>query len=88
VTEDQTAHLVRDDVRADELAEGVHAPVEAGESSSPVQRTGNDAVDGVLDSLDALVDTPVAEHVAVFEAAHDQLRAALADAGDTRPAQG
>jgi hypothetical protein len=50
--------------------------------------TGNDAVDRVLDSLDALADSPVAEHVAVFEAAHDQLRGALADAGNSQPAQG
>jgi hypothetical protein len=50
--------------------------------------TGNDVVDRVLDSLDALEDAPVAEHVAVFEAAHDQLRGALADAGSSRPAQG
>jgi hypothetical protein len=40
-------------------------------------RTGNDAVDRVLESLDALDDTPVDEHVAVFERAHEQLRAAL-----------
>ena len=51
-------------------------------------RTGNDAVDRVLDSLDGLADAPVAEHVAVFEAAHDQLRGALADAGNSQPAQG
>ena len=51
-------------------------------------RTGNHAVDRVLDSLDGLADAPVAEHVAVFEAAHDQLRGALADAGNSQPAQG
>ncbi len=50
--------------------------------------TGNDVVDRVLDSLDALEDAPVAEHVAVFEAAHDQLRGALADAGNSQPAPG
>jgi hypothetical protein len=40
-------------------------------------RTGNEAVDRVLESLDALDDVPVDEHVAVFERAHEQLRAAL-----------
>lgn len=41
------------------------------------ERTGNEAVDGVLDSLAGLADQPVADHVAVFERAHEQLRAAL-----------
>ncbi|MDN5893076.1 MAG: hypothetical protein L0H93_03535 [Nocardioides sp.] len=41
------------------------------------ERTGNQAVDRVLDSLDALGDQPVDEHVAVFENAHSQLRKAL-----------
>lgn len=47
------------------------------------QRTGNVAVDRVLDSLDALEDAPVDEHVAVFEGAHERLRKALdgADSG-------
>jgi hypothetical protein len=40
-------------------------------------RTGNDAVDRVLDSLEALDDAPVDEHVAVYEKAHQQLRGAL-----------
>jgi hypothetical protein len=39
-------------------------------------------VDSVLDSLRELDDVPVSEHVAVFEAAHDRLRGALADAGE------
>jgi hypothetical protein len=43
--------------------------------------TGHDAVDGVLRSLEGLEEQPVDEHVAVFEAAHETLRAALADAG-------
>ncbi len=43
--------------------------------------TGNDTVDAVLASLEGLEDRPVDEHVAVFEAAHDALRGALADAG-------
>jgi hypothetical protein len=48
----------------------------APEPEEPV-RTGNEAVDGVLESLDSLDDAPVDEHVAVFERAHEQLRAAL-----------
>ena len=44
-------------------------------------RTGNPEVDGVLDSMDGLDDLPVDEHVAVFERAHEVLRAAL----DARP---
>jgi hypothetical protein len=47
--------------------------------------TGNPAVDAVLESLERLDDTPVAEHVAVFESAHERLRGALADAGEDRP---
>jgi hypothetical protein len=42
--------------------------------------TGHAAVDEVLGSLEGLEERPVAEHVAVFEAAHESLRAALADA--------
>ena len=44
-------------------------------------RTGDEAVDGVLDSLDGLDERPVDEHVAVFENAHERLRGAL----DARP---
>ena len=55
------------------------------EAAAPeaVERTGNPAIDSVLASLDSLADIPVADHVAVFEAAHDQLRSALAGAGDS-----
>jgi len=45
-------------------------------------RTGNATVDGVLTSLDGLDETPVDEHVAVFERAHEQLRSALDGARD------
>lgn len=40
-------------------------------------RTGVPAVDAVLDEVDGLADRPVAEHVAVYERAHDTLRRAL-----------
>lgn len=48
--------------------------------------TGNAAVDGVIASLASLAEQPVAEHVAVFERAHEQLRGALdAPAGPKPP---
>jgi len=46
------------------------------------EATGNPTVDAVLESLAGLEDTPVDEHVAVFETAHDTLRGALANAGN------
>jgi hypothetical protein len=49
--------------------------------NGPPEPTGDPAVDEVLASLEGLDARPLAEHVAVFEAAHDRLRAALADAG-------
>jgi hypothetical protein len=49
--------------------------------------SGDDRVDAVLASLSDLDDRPVAEHVPVFESAHDRLRDALARAGD-EPAAG
>jgi hypothetical protein len=44
--------------------------------------TGHPDVDAVVASLEDLEGRPVAEHVAVFESAHDRLRSALADAGN------
>ena len=49
------------------------------EFAEPV-RTGVEEVDDVLASVEELEETPVDEHVAVFEDAHDRLRGAL-DAG-------
>jgi hypothetical protein len=48
----------------------------------PVDLTGHPAVDEVLQSMQGLQQRPVEEHVAIFEAAHEKLRAALANAGD------
>jgi hypothetical protein len=63
---------------ADESAE---QPLEA------VDPTGNAAVDAVLESLVGLAERPVSEHAAVFEQAHEQLRAALdAPSGPKPPA--
>lgn len=44
-----------------------------------------DAVDAVVASVEALEQRPLEEHVAVFEAAHEQLRRAL-DAPAAEPA--
>ena len=59
-------------------------PVEEPAPSS-VEPTGHPQVDAVLDSLAGLDGTPVEDHVAVFESAHDTLRSALANAGDVPP---
>lgn len=42
-----------------------------------LEPTGVESVDRVLTEVAALADCPVAEHVAVFEGAHEQLRRAL-----------
>jgi hypothetical protein len=51
-----------------------------------LEGTGNADVDAVVASLTALDDQPVAEHVAVFEQAHESLRRTLAGAGQDSPA--
>ena len=57
--------------------------------SEPVTRsagvpspTGHPLVDEVVSSLERLADLPVADHLAVYEAAHDRLREALAGTRD------
>jgi hypothetical protein len=69
---------------ADEHVEVAQVEQAVGTGRAPMQAelTGHDAVDEVLGSLERLDGRPVAEHVAVFEAAHEGLRVALADAGD------
>jgi hypothetical protein len=52
------------------------APAETDEPT----RTGIAGVDAVLEEVDRAADLPVAERVAVFERAHEQLRRALDDA--------
>jgi hypothetical protein len=49
---------------------------------APLELTGHGVVDEVLESMQGLENRPVEEHVAVFEAAHEKLRSALAEAGD------
>ena len=48
--------------------------------------TGVAEVDAVVESLSGLDERAVAEHVAVFEQAHESLRRALAHAGETASA--
>jgi hypothetical protein len=52
------------------------------DEQSDRQPTGHPDVDAVVASLDDLDGRPVAEHVVVFESAHDRLRSALAEAGN------
>ena len=57
----------------DETAEQAR-PAAASPAPEP---TGHRDVDDVVASLDQLDDLPVADHVRVFESAHDRFRAAL-----------
>lgn len=90
---DDVADDLRDDVGGgiagepgdlDDWADHTDGPdLSAVAPAAEVQHTGNPVVDSVLDSLRELDEVPVSEHVAVFEAAHERLRGALADAGET-----
>jgi hypothetical protein len=51
----------------------------------PQESGGLDVVDTVAGMLEQLDHLPVAEHVAVFERAHESLRGALSDAASTGP---
>jgi hypothetical protein len=57
-------------------------PDDQTDPTGPAESTGNPDVDDVVASLEQLDGMPVSEHVAVFEAAHEKLRGALADAGN------
>ena len=60
-----------------------HAP---GIPSQPdVESTGVESVDRVLAEVAAVASAPVAEHVQVFERAHEQLRRALDASPDPAP---
>jgi hypothetical protein len=48
--------------------------------------TGHPDVDRVLATLTGLDELPVAEHVVVFEQAHESLRRTLSGAGQDQPA--
>ena len=47
------------------------------------ESTGLPSVDTVVGSVQALDEQPVHEHVAVFESAHDRLRAVLSSGGES-----
>lgn len=66
----------------DETDDAVAEPDLSAAAPTRVEHTGNPVVDSVLDSLEELDRLPPAEHVAVFEAAHERLRGALSDAGE------
>lgn len=82
--EDDVVDPADDFDTVEEAAEPAHDEPAYAESTSDVEvaATGHPAVDEVLRSLESLGDRPVDEHVAVFEAAHDQLRRTLSGAGD------
>jgi hypothetical protein len=63
----------------DEVADGPDLDASTGPA---VVDTGHTVVNDVVRSLGDLDDRPVAEHVQVFERAHDSLRQALSDAGE------
>jgi hypothetical protein len=52
-------------------------PAETGQEFGEPERTGVEEVDDVLTSLQGLDESPVEEHPAVFERAHERLRQAL-----------
>ena len=60
-------------------------PAGAHAAEPAVEMTGHPRVDGVLASLDQVADLPGADQVAVYESAHEALRAALTDAGSNHP---
>jgi hypothetical protein len=72
VVDDETGSQLPDETSGDAV---VTTP-------AATEATGHPVVDEVLSTLEGLEDTPVAEHVQVFEAAHDRLRSTLANAGD------
>ena len=54
-------------------------PAETGQEFDEPERTGVEEVDGVLADLQGLQESPVEEHPAAFEQAHERLRQALDD---------
>ena len=80
----ETSHEPRHHLGHEPGLEGTPPPTaEAGPDTTDSRLTGHPAVDEVLASLDDLESRPADEHVAVFESAHERLRAALSGAGDT-----
>jgi len=63
-------------------------PLDEPTTDEPVDGTGATDVDAVVESLNELDALPVADHVHVFEEAHESLRRILAGAGQNNPAAG
>jgi hypothetical protein len=75
------------DATGDHVPGAQQGPHLVGRHSGPVEEeslelTGHAIVDEVLRSIQLLHDRPLEEHVDVFEAAHEKLRAALSGAAD------
>ena len=64
------------------MSESWHEYAEPAQDITDPETTGDEAVDAVVASLRGLDDLPVAEHVAVFERAHESLRQVLSGAGE------
>ena len=62
-----------------------NAPQEVSPIEGGAPATGLPGVDAVLADLDRLDDTPLEEHLAAFERAHELLRAALDAPSVDRP---
>jgi hypothetical protein len=73
--------FAEDDSSAVEIDQDSDAVTEANSSTS-LPETGDPTVDRVIASLSALDTLPAGEHAAVYEAAHDTLRQALAGRAD------
>ena len=61
----------------EQVDEHAHEPVVSLRSAPEIEATGDESVDRVLADVAAVADAPVADHVQVFERAHEQLRRAL-----------
>ncbi len=77
----ETNHAHTDPTDADLADADVPGPDEPQPEVAEPVTTGHPEVDSVLRSLDALDGAPLADHVAVFESAHERLRTVLSDAG-------
>ena len=61
----------------EQVDEQAHESGATSQSPQGIESTGDESVDRVLADVAALADAPVADHVQVFERAHEQLRRAL-----------
>ena len=61
----------------EQVDEQAHESDVTSPATPEIESTGDQSVDRVLADVAALADAPVADHVQVFERAHEQLRRAL-----------